>query len=312
MSASIGVIGIGAIAPFYLRAINQSANAVLTGICDINLNRLLSASGNVKEVSTDYSHILHSPDIDSVIVNLPNNLHAEVCEAALKAGKHVCCEKPLTISSCDAYELMKLSQSTGKFLFTAFHRRYNQELLAKLSLLDPEDRIVSIDAEYLEDIREHTGTDSWYLDSNKCGGGCISDNGPNVFDTVRFIVGDILIEKAFALRNENRVDMESWIHGRSLNGVPIDIHLDWGYEFGERKTITLVLESGRKIEIDFLANVKEFKGSLWHEYRGIVEDFVYHIYHELPSPIDGLKSVQLVEQTYAILTEGETPLGAAA
>lgn len=93
----VGIIGCGKIAqvrhiPEYL----DNPNAKLTGLYDLNLQRAkdLAEKYNCKSYES-VEEMLADPEIDAVSVCVANHVHAEITIAALKAGKHVLCEKPM-------------------------------------------------------------------------------------------------------------------------------------------------------------------------------------------------------------------------
>ena len=76
---------------------------------------------SIKVVKT-IEEVVKDPSIDLVIITSPNTTHFPYAKAALEAGKHVVVEKPFTISSAEAMELVELSKSTGK-ICSVFHNR---------------------------------------------------------------------------------------------------------------------------------------------------------------------------------------------
>ena len=76
-------------------------------------------------VFADYDALIAAPDVDAIYNPLPNGLHAQWTTAALEAGKHVLCEKPLTANAAEAEQLAAVAQRTGLVLMEAFHWRYH-------------------------------------------------------------------------------------------------------------------------------------------------------------------------------------------
>jgi predicted dehydrogenase len=77
------------------------------------------------EIVTDYKQLLNDPEIELVVISLPNTLHFPVAKACLEAGKHIIIEKPLVPTSAEADELISLSEATGKKIFVFQNRRWD-------------------------------------------------------------------------------------------------------------------------------------------------------------------------------------------
>ena len=293
----VGIIGLGAIAPYYLKALNENVNCNLHYVCDIDKNKLDSFSKSGISITTEMDILLQSNTVDIVIINLPNDLHYKACQRALLCGKHVCCEKPLTISSAEAEILSKTAQDNNAVLFTAFHRRYNSNLLANFT--PGTKQIKKIVIRYFEKIEDHCFNNAWYLDPRKCGGGVIADNGPNAMDLLRYFFKDIVIDSVIFDCCEKNTDYKALINAHSdENNIAASIELDWQYPNGECKDIIIQYADGSDCYIDLLVNYGEFKSSLYHEYVGVLEDFFTKIEHRDFIDSNGIESVKLIEDIY--------------
>ena len=107
----VGVIGYGYWGPNIVRNFHGLENAQVMAVCDKNpaaLRRVSRAYPSLK-VTTDYSDVLLSPDIDAVAVVTPVWTHYELAKAALASGKHVFVEKPFTSTPHQAEELIELA-----------------------------------------------------------------------------------------------------------------------------------------------------------------------------------------------------------
>ncbi len=309
MTVRIGMIGIGAIAKFYVAAFQQSTNAKLVAVCDLQAQRLAPFVAHCIDTTQSYHELLARDDIDAVIVNVPNDQHYEICRDALAAGKHVCCEKPLTIDLTEAEQLSDQSYRCGRVLFTAFHRRYNQNFVSMLPRLRQRHRIAHVIARYWEKIEEHAGDDSWYLDPRRCGGGCIADNGPNVFDSLLCFLGPLEVKSASARHDKHGIDREAMIELVTSEGISVQVHLDWAYPKGECKEIEVYFHGGERLVIDMLAGFVEFKASLWHEYEAILCDFLAHIARGDGHGQDGVAAVRLQRDAYKAVGVRRGPAG---
>jgi len=124
----VGIIGCGAIASEkYLKALNSIPEAEVTAFCDIipekaEKTRLLYEAKDAKTY-TDYNDLLKDESIDVVHVCTPNRSHSPITVAALKAGKHVMCEKPMATSYAEAKLMCDTANETGKLLTIGYQYR---------------------------------------------------------------------------------------------------------------------------------------------------------------------------------------------
>lgn len=188
-------------------------------------------------------------------------------------------------------------------LFTAFHRRYNDNVLALLDEIprrgDAHGGIVGCRVRYFERIEEHCGDEAWYLDPRRSGGGCIADNGPNALDVLDLLLGPLIFGGA-ALHREGGIDRRAAIDVAGALGARGRVELDWSYDDGELKDVTVVLRDGTTLAADMLAGHAGFKASLWHEYVGVLEDFAQAVWSGSVTRPHDLRVVELVEQSYRL------------
>lgn len=304
MSVGIGIIGMGVISHYYVAGFTQANECKLVAVCDLNPARMAAQQGSAVATYLEYRDLLADPRVKGVVINLPNNLHFKACMDAFAAGKHVCCEKPLTLSLEEAKILSARAEELGLCLLTSFHRRYNRHLIdaCEARQFDPALRdIRSVHAHYDERIRDHAGADTWYLNPVSCGGGCIADNGPNVFDSLSVALGRLRLVDVSARYDENGLDVGAKVDLLTREGIPVTAHLSWDYAHGERKDIVLEDSQGRLTEVDFLKDSEGFKTSLYHEYEGVLAHFARAIAVGGEHGADGVNAVRLVAECYAML-----------
>jgi predicted dehydrogenase len=133
MLTRIGILGLGFMGNCHYHAYGQCKNARVTAVCDIDEAKLqedAATAGNVatgaarKDLSrvktyTGAAALLADPGVTVVDITLPTYLHAEYAIAALQAGKHVICEKPMAICSADAKRMVAAARRAGRRLFVA-------------------------------------------------------------------------------------------------------------------------------------------------------------------------------------------------
>lgn len=106
-------------------------------ICDLDATRAAKATGDEPiRVETDFAAVLADPDIDLVNICLPPHLHFSAATDALKAGKHVVCEKPLVSSLAEADKLIATAKAQGKFLSPVFQYRFGQSMAQLTALVN--------------------------------------------------------------------------------------------------------------------------------------------------------------------------------
>lgn len=106
--------------------------------CDLDTERVNKLIADLPEINveTDFDAVLADPEIDLVDICLPPHLHFKMSMAALKAGKHVVCEKPLVSSLHDADLLIEQSKKSGKILSPVFQYRFGPETAKLQALMD--------------------------------------------------------------------------------------------------------------------------------------------------------------------------------
>ena len=124
----IGVLGAARIAPAALMKPGRVVDGVEVGAVaarDRGRAEAFAARYGVPAVHDSYAGLLADPSLDAVYIPLPNGLHAQWTLAALKAGKHVLCEKPFTANAAQAREVAAAADGTGLVVMEAFHYRYH-------------------------------------------------------------------------------------------------------------------------------------------------------------------------------------------
>ena len=134
----IGCIGVGQIGKRHLERYDQIAGAEVVAVADINAEEAQRVAGmhDVPHVYTDFRELLARDDIEAVDVCLHNNLHMPVTVAALGAGKHVYCEKPMAGAYCDAEVMYNTAQRLGLKLSIQLARLFDKETKAARVLIE--------------------------------------------------------------------------------------------------------------------------------------------------------------------------------
>jgi predicted dehydrogenase len=122
----VGVIGVGGIFQWHMPGWEASEHAEIVAGADINADALKNwgKTHNITKLATDPAELFDDPDIDIIDVCTPNMYHAPLVIAALNAGKHVICEKPLAPTPDQIRKMIEARDRSGTLLMTAQHFRF--------------------------------------------------------------------------------------------------------------------------------------------------------------------------------------------
>ncbi len=196
----IGFIGCGGIANGkHFPGMSQQTEYVdMCAFCDLIPERAEKAAKEYgtpdAKVYTDYHELLADPTIDAVHVLTPNIAHCEITIAALEAGKHVLCEKPMAATEADAKKMLEARDRTGKMLTIGYqYRHFPANQVAKKVVDDGWlGDIYYAEATYLR----RRGVPTWgvFTDKSKQGGGPLIDIGTHALDLTLFLMNNYDVE----------------------------------------------------------------------------------------------------------------------
>ncbi|MBQ6946823.1 MAG: Gfo/Idh/MocA family oxidoreductase [Clostridia bacterium] len=235
---NVAVIGCGTIAnnahiPAYLK--NKDAN--IKYFCDIIPERAEKA---VKDYGcgiavTDYKEVLADPDVVAVSVCTPNKVHSEISIAAMRAGKHVLCEKPAARVYSEALEMQKVQHETGMTLNIGVCNRFNtavnriREYIQSGELGEILQTYVSF-----RSPRSIPGLGGPFTTKEIAGGGVLIDWGVHFLDIVMYCCGDPAPKTVTAeCFSELGKDIAGYVYKSMWAGPPI---LDGTYDVEEMVT----------------------------------------------------------------------------
>src|SRR5215203_6874284 len=112
------MIGTGNRGSFVLKGVLEQPNARVAALCDLKPDRLDAAASSAARdkpaTYTDWRRIIDRKDIDAVFVATPPHLHSEMAVAALQAGKHVYCEKPIGVTPAQVRAVVEAAKKSSK------------------------------------------------------------------------------------------------------------------------------------------------------------------------------------------------------
>ena len=190
----IGFVGGGFMAAVHSRAA-RAAGARLVGVVSSSPARSQSAARSlgIERAHGSVDELLADPDVDVVHVVTPNATHRDLALAAIGAGKHVVCEKPLTTTPADAAELVAAAASAGVVATVPFAYRFHpmvREARARVAAGEAG-RLLSVQGVYLQDWLLDSSDDNWRVDEREGGSSrAFADIGSHLVDLIEFVAGD--------------------------------------------------------------------------------------------------------------------------
>jgi predicted dehydrogenase len=198
-----GVIGTGFIGPVHIEALRRLGVQV-TAICGSTRSATACArQWGIPEVYGDYDHqaMLRSPNIDVVHITSPNKAHVQQALAALKAGKHVVCEKPLGMNTRETARVVAAVKKPGSPVFAVNYMcRFFPAVLQMRAMVARGDlgKIIHVQGHFFQDWLLHETDYNWRILAAEGGKlRAVGDIGTHWIDTVSFILGS-KAERAFA------------------------------------------------------------------------------------------------------------------
>ncbi len=190
----IAVIGCGRIANFaHFPAFAKMSGIRVKYACDLieeKAQKIKDEYSFVENVITDYNIALSDSEVDAVYILTPNYSHYEITMAALKAQKHVFCEKPITVNYELSQEMAKEAEKQGKILNIGVCNRYNKSI-EMLEQLNREGRFGNIYHVYcsFRNFRSIPGLGGAFTTKEKSGGGVLIDWGIHFLDLILYVLG---------------------------------------------------------------------------------------------------------------------------
>ena len=331
----LGIIGAGNFSNRHLTDLQDVKNAKVVAICDVvkeNADKQAEKYG-IESVYYNHHDLLAREDIDAVTLPLPDQVHREITVDALKAGKHVLCEKPMALSLDDCKAMVKAAKETGKQLMVGQIGRYTPAFLKAKQIL--EDGLLGelffIESEYAHDYSKIGGQGGWRITPERepvVGGGC------HAVDLVRMIAGNP--EEVFAYANNK--SLVGWpIHDCSVaimkfpSGVIGKVMTSTGCKreytmrtvlYGTKGTLIfdnksatmqLFMEKFMPGESDYFLGLSQQKIAMEipveinnHNFRGEVTDFCNCIYEGKPVVSSGAEGACTASVCFAIVESFKT------
>ncbi len=195
MKKGVAVIGYGGMGGWHTRHLLESDVCRLLGVYDIKEERRELARERGIFVYESNEAIFADPEVEIVTIAVPNELHAPLAIAALRAGKNVICEKPVTMSSAELAEVIAVANECGRIFSVHQNRRWDQDYIMMKQLYASGEigDVFGIESRY----QGSRGIPGDWRGKREHGGGMVLDWGVHLIDQMLGIVYDRKVEKIY-------------------------------------------------------------------------------------------------------------------
>ena len=225
----IGIIGCGKIAQVrHIPEYAENPYAELAGFDDLNTQRAAELAAQYGGKAYESAEaMLADPAIDAVSVCVANHAHAPITIAALKAGKHVLCEKPMATTLEECEEMVKTAHEAGKFLMIGHNQRLAKAHAVAKELIDQGmiGRIITFRTTFghggPETWSVDPGKNTWFFDKNKAAMGAMADLGIHKTDLIQFLTGQHVVRTTARVVTLDKKDASGQLIGVDDNAICI-------------------------------------------------------------------------------------------
>lgn len=184
------VIGTGSISDFHLASFANNQQALLYGVYDYSRDRAEEKAKKygIAKVYDSLLDVFNDPNIDAVSICTWNNTHADISIQALKSGKHVLVEKPLSMTVEEALRVEEAVQQSNKLLQVGFVRRFATNTRVLKTFID-QGKLGEIYYAKASCLRRIGNPGGWFADKERSGGGPLIDLGVHIIDICWYLMG---------------------------------------------------------------------------------------------------------------------------
>ncbi|RAK20360.1 putative dehydrogenase [Anoxybacillus vitaminiphilus] len=308
----------------FIPAIFRAENAEVTAIASRGSKvHAIAQEFNIPKAYESYEALLNDPEIDAVYIPLPNHLHKEWVIKAARKGKHILCEKPVSLNAEEAVEMDKITlECNVKFMEAFMYQFHPQHDRVREIILSGE----------IGEVKLFKSSHSFYLENREddirmvkeMGGGSLYDVGCYSIHAVRYILNTEPIE-VHAIGNIDpisNVDLSAYVHMKLENGVTA--LMDCSFDMTERNEYEVVGTKGTiKVPYAFRPDrnggvgivIVERNGVTREEkihgdiYRLEVEHFSRAILEDLKVKYSGessIKNMRVIDACYESIRTGKS------
>jgi predicted dehydrogenase len=337
---NVGIIGLGWPGEQHAKALATSDLGQLYAAADLSAERKakFQAQFPARKLFSGFEELLADPNVDVVIVTLPNSLHFPASLAALQAGKHVLCEKPPTMNAAEMRVLHEEALARKLIYFFGRQFRFSPAMLAARALVEAG-RLGSVyfgKAIWVRARGVPGGIDGWFTEKARSGGGALIDLGVHALDGAWYLMGtprpiSVSAQVFTNFRNTSPAkvfDVEDAAYGmiRFENGALIHFEVSWAANltdeassagFGGRELTNTILYGNKgTIRLNPLALFEDHAGTLVdvaiepkgnaNSFSAQLENFLRSVRGEAQPVNSSEQAVRLMDLIDAIYTSSST------
>ena len=320
----VAVLGCGSVAQHrHLPEYKQHDHVEIAAVCDIVEDRAAKMAQKYgARAYTDYLELLKQEAVDAVSICTPNYLHASMTVAALAAGAHVLCEKPMATSEAEGLAMIAAAQRSGKTLMIGHNQRFVPSHIKARQLIEAGElgRIYSFRTTFGHPGPEgwsQDGKDSWFFQKEKAFVGAMGDLGVHKADLIRFLLQEEITEVFSMIKGDAKeystVDDNAICLLQTESGIMGTLAASWVYQhedngtiiYGEKAILHLEMDPvhpliihyahGEKIKYELPQIQTNAEGGQSDTH--IIANFLKTIQGDIQNPIpgrEGLNSLQVI------------------
>ncbi len=328
----IGVIGCGRIAQLrHLPEFASNPDAELIAVYDRTKERAEEIAENYHcKVCQTAEELIADEEIDAVSICVANVLHAELTIKALKAGKHVLCEKPMasTIEECKA--MVRAAEDSGKILMIAQNQRFDPVHRKAKQLLEQGviGKVLTFRSSFghsgPENWSIHQGPKTWFFDKKQAAMGAMADLGIHKTDLIQYLLDDTVVEtsakittldKRDAEGNPISVDDNAICIYRMSSGVIGTMTASWTYYggqdnstvfYGTEGTMKIYENPDRPLEVVHRDGSRDGYDFEQTDRSGVIDAFVKAVETGSASPVSPESALSAMRAVFDSIKSSET------
>ncbi|NWF86644.1 Gfo/Idh/MocA family oxidoreductase [Candidatus Bathyarchaeota archaeon] len=318
---NLGVIGLGYQGKIHLQNALYLKETKVLGAADVSEKALTYAKNlGVKNVYKDYESLLKNPQLDAVIISLPNFLHLEGAVKAAEAGKHIFIEKPLARNVVEGEKILSSVKENGVSLMVGYDLRFNPDLKSVRERISDgffgEVQIVeatNVSGGPFASRNDRVGpipVPSWWFDKELAGGGALLDLGSHMIDLLSWYFGETeVIESYLGYTLNMKLEDVATCMLKFKNGPIATVKVGW---FSKNHTQSIQI-CGTAQNLWMRISPQSSLGIIWNDVKrkfGLQNSSPYYLELEhfvsslqkdkqpRPSGDDGLRCLRVISRAY--------------